>query len=258
MIQIDVPYSGTPGASAIDRAIDVLFELHSSGSARGVTEIARAAALPKSTTHRLLQALRGRGLAEVDDRGRYRPGVALLVLGARSLGMDPRVAAARPALERLAKQLGETAFLVGDHARRLIVLDRVEGAGIVRAAPPLGGEVPLHATAAGRLYLAFAPGAVVLPSGRLTRFEASTPSDRRTLVERVELARTRGWDVNLDEWVDGLSVVSVPIRPRGEMCAALAVATSTSRMRVLGIERVAAEASAVALDVEERLGGDAP
>ena len=56
--------------------------------------------------------------------------------------------------EAAAAQYGETFFLVSARARRLVVLDKAEGTGFLRAAPRVGSSVPAHATAVGKLYLA--------------------------------------------------------------------------------------------------------
>lgn len=115
----------------------------------GVTDLGRALGLPKSSAHRLLAALAKRGLVDRDDRDRYRPGIALLALGLGVLDSEPIVAAARQVLEAGARDLGETHFLVGARGGRLLVLDKAEGSGFLRASPQVGSSVPVHATAVG-------------------------------------------------------------------------------------------------------------
>jgi len=156
--------------TTVEKAVDVLFHLHSESGARGVTEISRALGVPKSSTHRLLSALSRRALLEKDDRGRYRPGVGLVALGLGALDREPVVAAARAVLEAEAHALEETVFLVTARAGRIIVLDKAEGSGFLRAAPRVGAAVPVHATAVGKLYLAFGAGAIATPRGTLERF----------------------------------------------------------------------------------------
>ena len=112
-----------------------------------MTAIGRALGLPKSSAHRLLTALSRRGLVEQDGRGRYRPGIGLVALGLGALEREPVVVAARPVLEQEAGALGETFFLVAARAGRLVVLDKAEGNGFLRAAPRVGSSVPVHATA---------------------------------------------------------------------------------------------------------------
>lgn len=217
-----MPEAGT--ALTVEKAVDVLFELHARPEAGGVSELGRALGLPKSSVHRLLSALGRRGLVEKDERGRYRPGLALVALGLGALEREPVVAAARPILEREAEALGETLFLAAARAGRISVLDKAEGAGFLRAAPRVGSEVPADTTAVGKLYRAFAPDEVDAP-------RADPPAD--------------AWAENRDEWVPGLTALAAPIWLHGRMIAALALAGPTARItesqiRSLGPRVVAA------------------
>jgi IclR family acetate operon transcriptional repressor len=209
----------------------------------------------KSSAHRLLAALGRRGLVERDDRGRYRPGIGLVALGLGALEREPVVAAARPVLEAEAERLGETVFLVAARAGRLRVLDKAEGSGFLRAAPRVGAVVPAHATAVGKLFLAFAEDAVPAPSGRLEAFTPQTRTRRRDLAAEVDRARRDGFAVNRDEWIPGLSVVAAPVITRERMAAAVAIAAPSPRLGALGVEQVARAAVAAGRRVAARLEG---
>jgi len=218
----------------VDNAVDVLFALHAEPAAKGVTALSRVLGLPKSSTHRLLATLARRGLVERSEGGRYRPGIGLVALGLGALEREPLCAAARDVLEQQAAALGETVFLVAARAGRLVVLDKAEGTGFLRAAPRVGAVVPAHATAVGKLYLGFAPEQLELPPGEAERFTAHTLRSRRAIARAAREARDAGHAENRDEWIDGLSVVAVAIFARGELRGALAVAASTPRMQELG------------------------
>jgi DNA-binding IclR family transcriptional regulator len=237
----------------VDKAIDILLALASAPAAQGVTALGRSLNQPKSSTHRLLATLTRRGLVERDEGGRYRPGMALVALGVGALERDPLWVAARPVLEEEARSLGETVFLVAARAGRLVVLDKVEGTGFLRAAPQVGSDVPVHATAVGKLFLAFAPDRVA-PDPDRPRFTDRTLS-KRDLAAAVAEARERACAENRDEWIEGLSVVAAPITCRGDLHGALAVAASTPRLRELGTERVIRCAQAAAARVGARLEG---
>jgi DNA-binding IclR family transcriptional regulator len=219
--------TGTSGTGTVEKAVDVLFHLHEQADARGVTEIGRALSLPKSTAHRLLASLSRRGLVERDDRGRYRA------------------------------ELVETAFLTAARGGRIVVLDKVEGGGFLRASPSIGAEVPVHATAVGKLQLAFAPDAVTLPRGRLAPFTGSTLTNRTALERDVRVARRRGWAANRDEWQPGLSVLAAPVLRSGRLEAAIAVAAPTARLRPEDASRVVEHITAAARRVADRLAGRA-
>ncbi len=238
--------------TTVDKAIDVLFHLHAEPAPRGVTAIGRALGLPKSSAHRLLSVLARRGLVERDERGAYRPGIGLVALGVGALHAEPVVAAAAPVLQSEAEAIGETVFLVAARAGRIVVLDKAEGTGFLRASPRVGASVPVHATAVGKLYLAFAPDAVSLPDGPLEKLAGRTRASRRALDREVREARERGHARNTDEWIPGLSAVAAPVLRGDEMLAAVAVAGATERMRSLdGLEE---RAVAAASRIAKRLG----
>jgi len=241
--------------TTVEKAVDVLFHLHAESAAQGVTAVGRALGLPKSSTHRLLSALARRGLVERDERGRYRPGIGLVALGLGALGSEPVVAAARPVLEAEADALEETVFLVAARAGRLVVLDKAEGSGFLRAAPRVGSSVPVHATAVGKLYLAFGDGVVETPAGVFERFSSRTATDAGALSREVDRAASLGFAENREEWIPGLRVVAAPILVSGRMLGALAVAATTPRMQTLGGRVVARRAVAAADRVAARLEG---
>lgn len=243
--------------SSVEKALDVLFHVSAAGSA-GVSEIARALALPKSTAHRLLAALVRRALVERDPGGRYRPGVKLLALGLAVLEREPIVAAARPILEAEAEAIGETLFLAAARAGRIVVLDKVEGTGFLRAAPRIGSDVPVHATAVGKLYLALAPEAVTLPGGALPRFTGRTPTARAALEREVARARRRGFAVNREEWVPGLAVIAAPVLAGGRMLATIALAAPSVRLPVAKTDATARRLVAAAQRIGAALAGRTP
>jgi DNA-binding IclR family transcriptional regulator len=247
--------AGAEPATSIEKALDVLFALHRAAEACGVSQVARALGLPKSSAHRLLAALARRGLVERDELGRYRPGIGLVALARGALDREPVVAAARPVLEAEAEALGETVFLVGGRGGRLLVLDKAEGTGFLRAAPSVGAVVPVHATAVGKLYLAFGAEQVAWPAGSLEPFTPRTPASREALEREVARARKRGFAENREEWIPGLAVVAAPISAGGRLCGALCVAAPAARLEHLGRDAVARRALAAAARISGRLEG---
>ena len=248
--------AASEAAGTVEKAIDVLFHLHAEAAPRGVTEIGRALGMPKSSTHRLLAALGRRGLVERNERGRYRPGIGLVALGLGALEREPVVVAARPVLEAEAEALGETVFLVAARAGRLVVLDKAEGTGFLRAAPRVGSSVPPHATAVGKLFLAFAPELVAAPEQPLERFTQRTAVDPIALEREVALARERGFAENREEWIPGLAVVAAPVTSGGRLLGAIAVAAPAPSFEALGRAQVVRRTREAAARVAARLEGN--
>lgn len=216
-------------SSAVDKALDVLFLVGTSAQPQGVSEIGRALGLPKSSAHRLLAALKRRDLVEQDASGRYRAGAGLLGL----TGGQAWLRAARPALEQGARALGETFFYVSARDGALVVLDKVEGTGMLRGSPAVGGVVPVHATAVGKLYLAFAPGSVRLDDP-LPRYTARTIVEPERLEREVRRARAQRTALSHAEWIDGLSVAAAPVFDGERLIGAVCAAVPSVRLTELG------------------------
>jgi len=234
------------GAPPVEKALDVLFHLHAAGTPLGLTEIGRDLDLPKSSCHRLLASLVDREVVERDERGRYRPGLALLSLGLGAQAHEPVVRAARPVLESEAAEFGETVFLVARRRDRLRVLDKCEGSGFLRAAPEVGDVVPGDVTAAGCLYRVFVDQA---DAG-----QAQWPEDS----EEARILE-RGYATNRDAWIEGLSVLAVPIWQasaggRREMVAALALGSASACFQSLGEAAIAKRLLVAADGIHQRLG----
>jgi IclR family acetate operon transcriptional repressor len=123
----------------------------------------------------------------------------------------------------------------------------------------VGSSVPVHATASGKLFLAFAPEALAPAADELERFTPRTPADAAALAREVAQARKRGWAANREEWIPGLSVLAAPVRVAGgtRLAAVVAVAASAPRMRALGEAEVAKRTLAAAARIAARLEGRA-
>ncbi len=238
--------------TTVDKALDTLFALAEQRLPQRLSDLARLVGLPRSSTHRLLAPLVRRGLVEQDERGRYRVGYGLMALGLGVADREPLALAARPVLEAAAEDVGETLFLVVARAGRLIVIEKAEGHGFMRAAPRLGASVPVHATAVGKLFLAFDPDAVTLDKQR--RFTAATPTSRKALAAAVATAREQRWAVNEEEWQAGLAVAAAPVFVHERLVGAVALALVAARYRELGtaalVRRVRHAAEGVALRLE--------
>lgn len=226
-------------STTVDKALDLLFHLHGSPEPQGVTAIARAFGVPKSGVHRLLNSLLRKGLVEQAEDGRYGVGFGLVALGLGALRRDPLAAAAKPVLTERAAKMGETHFVIAARGGELVVLEKAEGAGFLRAAPTVGSAIPQDVTAAGKLFAAFAPD------------ELSSSS--RPEACAVEEARRQRWAANFDAWIPGLSVVAAPVIVRGQLEGVLALAAPSSRIDHPSIGGVVAGVVSAASQIASRL-----
>lgn len=129
----------------------------------GVSQVAEALDVPRSSAHELLASLVDTGLLSAPARGRYRIGwrVVELCEVLRS-GFDLRAAAA-PVLQALTHRTGETTNLGALDHGQVIHLDKVSAKQMVSVAGlPVGSRVLPHGSAMGKAMLACLPDEEVI------------------------------------------------------------------------------------------------
>lgn len=200
--------------------------------AMDLPQAARALAVPRSTAYRLLRSLEAGGLLVYDaPRQSYRLSLTMARMGQVALaGVDLRLVA-RPYLQRLVAETGESAFLLVVEGRSAVVIDTVASDAPLRLTYPVGTPWPLHAGASNKVLLAHLPAEIMagVLSGPLPSVTPRTLTDSSRL--RAELARIRrqGFAHSVGELTPGIVGVAVPVLSGGQLLGALAVAGPVSR-----------------------------
>ena len=188
----------------------MLDELAEEPGELGTNELARRIGVNPSTASRLLATLEAARLVEqVPASGRYRLGLRLLELGNAALGRLDLRALARPHLEALVDETGETATLSAPGERDAVTVDFALSSSSVQSVARIGRPSVAHATAAGKVLLAF--GDVPLPGGELERFTRRTITDPKKLAAAVERVREQGWADAAGERERDLNAIAAPI-----------------------------------------------
>jgi IclR family transcriptional regulator, acetate operon repressor len=207
------PGSRRSGSQSLERAIAVLDCFTRAGRALGVSRVAEETGLKVSTAHRLMRALRDAGLLAQDERTeRYHLGPALVAMGRRaelSLGFDRL----EPELRELSERTGESINVGTRVGNEILVVLHLPSSRSLRFDQPVGSRVPLHASAMGKVLLAFADDAAteVAALGDLDRFTEATITSTRALLEDLAEIRRRGWAVNDGERDPGVRTIGVPL-----------------------------------------------
>ena len=243
----------TRRVAAVERAAAVLDAL-AKGGELGTNELARRTGLHPSTVSRLLATLADAGLAEhVAATGRYRLGLRLLELGNVVLARLDLREVARPHLRALVDDTGETATLSAPGDPDAITVDFVLSASSVQSVARVGRPSIAHATATGKVALAF--GDVAPPAGPLQAYSEKTIVDRVALTREVKRVRGRGWAQAVGEREDDLNAIAAPVYgSRGELAAVLGVQGPSSRFGEEAMQRALAPLLARAAAVSDALG----
>jgi IclR family acetate operon transcriptional repressor len=224
------------GTQAIDRAAQLLTLVLDSEHPLGVSDLASAAELPKSTASRLVSSLERHGLVRRNGaRGKVGPGPAILRFAHRGVVDRNLVELCQAPLEAVAEISGETVNLAVPGPAGVEHLAQVESRHFLGTGQWVGRTVDYHTTAVGKVLVAF--GAAELPAGRLRRVAPATIVDRGVLAAELERVREDGFAIAVDELEDGLTALAAPVHgPTSDVIAALSISGPTLR---LAPERVA-------------------
>ncbi len=239
--------------AAVERALAVLDAVADLEDA-GTNAVARHAGVNASTASRLLATLVEGGLVRhVEATGRYRLGARLVQLGNASLaGLDLRELA-RPQLVSLAAETGETSTLSVPGDPDAVTVDFVQSPASVQSVARLGRPSVAHATATGKVALAF--GAVALPPGPLQRYTSATVVERATLERELATVRREGVARALGEREADLHAVAAPVTDaQGDLVAVIGVQGPATRFVGPALDRAARNLVVAAGVVSRALG----
>ncbi len=247
----DLPSRGT---TAIDRGAELLVRVLDADQPVGLTELASASGIPKSTASRLVSALERQGLVQQDgERGRLRPGPAILRVAERGLLERSLVELARPALDALSQASGETINLAVPGPRGVEHVAEVEGRHFLGAGQWVGRTVDYHCTAVGKIFMAY--GRVSVPTRPPASLTPHTITDPIGLRAALESVRREGFAEAIDELEIGLAAIAAPVRGGiGQVVAALSISGPTTRMTTERIAELRPILIKEAADLSRRLG----
>ncbi len=253
-----MPRASRPGSrrvAAVERAVAVLEAL--ADGELGTNDVARRAGVDPSTASRQLATLAAHGLVEhAPESGRYRLGLRLVELGNLVLGRLDLRELARPHLRALVEETGETATLSVPGERDAITIDFVQSPRSVRSVAQLGRPSVGHATATGKVVLAFARAGAAEAAGSLRAFTPRTIVDPAVLERELERVRASRLARAVDEREPGLSAIAAPVLGRGhELVAILGVQGPSHRFRGDALDRAVRPLRAAAAALSQALGG---
>ncbi|MFD4785503.1 IclR family transcriptional regulator [Streptomyces sp. NPDC058459] len=199
------------------RTVELLEHFAGRPGMHSLADVREAVGYPKSSLYMLLRTLVELGWVETDATGtRYGIGVRALLAGTSYLDGDEVVAAARPALDRLADDTTETVHLARLDGTSVVCLATRRSRHHLRPFTRVGRRLPAHSTSLGKALLATHTDDQVralLPE-KLPSLTEHTVTDREALIEELHRVREQGHAEDREENTLGLRCfgVAVPYR----------------------------------------------
>lgn len=220
---------------SVDNALRLILMLQEDGFVR-LSRAADELGVARSTAHRLLGTLVGRGFAVQDEQRRYLKGPALSSAGTRPAGSSRLRDRAREHLTSLCSASGETVHLMVLEGTQVRFVDSVEATQALRIGSRIGTVLPAHLTSGGRAMLAD------LPRDELETLYRGVPDGPHLsqLVRILSTVRQRGYATNAGETERGVTAVGVRVRAKDRRTvAALTVSAPSLRLPSARIPAVA-------------------
>jgi IclR family transcriptional regulator, KDG regulon repressor len=216
------------------KALDVLECIAFSGQSLSAPEVAERCGLTRPTTYRLISTLAARGYVASGQDGRYRLGTKMLSLSKRLIEHAQLPQLARPDLEALCENAGESVHLGVLEDIEVLYVDKVESVLAARMYSVVGSRNPLHCTSLGKAILAFLPEterSMLLGRINYTERTPNTITSRAHLELHLEQVRAQGFAVDDVENEEGIRCVGVPVLGNsGLPIAAVSVSGPVVRM----------------------------
>jgi DNA-binding IclR family transcriptional regulator len=203
-----------PGTvQSIERAAAILRMLAGGPGRLGLSEIARSLDLAKGTTHGILRTLQGVGFVEQDrSSGQYQLGAALLHLGTSYLDINELRSRSINWADPLAARSGEAVRIGTVLEGQVLIVHHVFRPDDTFQTLDVGSLLPLHATALGKVLLAYRAG---IPTTDLSVYTRKTIVRPRELALALEHVREGGWAADVEELTLGQAAIAAPIRGYG-------------------------------------------
>lgn len=221
-------------AGTVGKALNVLDQVAAFGRPVKFSELLESSEYPKATLYRLLRSLVQQGMLSFDnDSGAYALGVRLVRLAHQAWKTASLAPVARPYLDALSLEIGETVHLAQlDHAQVLYV-DKRNAAVPVEMYSQAGKVGPVYCTGVGKAMLAWSridAQTRIIEQQSYHKFTDNTLTSRRALRAELDIICSRGFAFDNEEHEPGIICVALPILSQGgEVLGGLSVTSTTAR-----------------------------
>lgn len=218
----------------VGKALEILDSVAAFGRPVRFSDLLEKSPYPKATLYRFLQTLTNQGMLSYDDeRGSYSLGIRLMRLAHGAWSNASLAPIARPFIEKLAEQVGETVHLAQLDSGQVLFVDKIQKTDRFDTLARVGQVAPAYCTGVGKAMLAFlAPKRlqIVLRQQAYFKYAPATHTTAESLVAELETIRVAGIAFDREEHEQGIHSIAAPVlSSNGRIIGAISIATSTSR-----------------------------
>lgn len=244
---------------ALERGLDVLDTLIGRQDGLTYKEMLSILDIPRPSIFRLLHELHERDYVRQDPHTkRYFLGFKALLMSSVVLkGLDVHMKA-RPIMQGLVYQTGESVELAVPDDEGLLILDKIEGQGQMHVSAIIGRIYSfLHTISHGKIFIAWMGEEEMdacLKKGLAKRTE-KTITDIKIFKGQLEQIRKDGYAFDIEEAMHFISRCSAPIfNHEGKVVAAIGVAIPSFRFDPAQKDTMGQRVKLAALQISKQMG----
>lgn len=247
-------------AKTVQKALDVLQVFIDSKGEVSLSDISKSSGLSAGTIYRILSVLRKNGyIIPGDNRGKYLIGTKFLEFSNIVKSTLKIEDVARPFMQKLQQLSNESVHISRSNGTQMSYLEIIHSSQVLRIVPVIGVDVPLHCTAAGKVFLAQLERKeferLFKRGKRLESYTSNTITDIDELSKQLEKVREDGVAVDREECVPGVTDVAAPIMDSdGKLVACLGTFLPTPRATDEKIAMMISMVKDCALEISRALG----
>ena len=225
------------GTQAVDRAADLLVEVLKSEKPVTFSYLTNKSGLAKGTASRLISALERNGLLQRNKKGEIETGITINQFASRISSINRLVSKLQPLMRQIGNETGETISLAISGNDAVENIAQIDAKYLLSSRNWIGQKVPYHASAAGKVLLAFQN--IDISKIKLDKLTNSTIVSKADLENEISKVRNNNYAVIIDELEMGLVAISVPVKNETEeVIAALSVSGPSARLNQQKIQEI--------------------
>ncbi|MEE9367980.1 MAG: IclR family transcriptional regulator [Pontiella sp.] len=241
----------------LGKACDVLKLISNTPGGCLLKDISTELAIPRTTALRITETLLNANFLARTENGKFTLGTSLAQLGVKALDQLDIRGFARPVLQALSVDTGESSHLAMLNSDKSMLVEVADSPHPVRIASRPGTLVELHCSSTGKVFLAFS-----IPEPRefcktlkFTPHTKNTDSSVADVLASIKQTRKVGYAMDEEEYVLGVRCIAAPVtNAYGKTIAAVGITASTSTFTKAKIRTMSVKIKAVASEISASMG----
>lgn len=243
---------------SLERGMEALFFLAKRKNA-GVTEVAEALRVNKSTAFRMLETLMAFNVVAQDSTtAKYKLGPGILRLSDQLVKNLNIISVAKPHMIRVVEDTGESSHLCMLSNDNAVVIEQILASSRLTVNAKIGNSEPLYCSSVGKCLLAHCEEEKresIISMIDFVRYTGNTIMDRESLMKELDDIAKKGYAVDDCEMSDEIMCIAAPVyNHSGSVLYSVGISGPKARIKEKKVKALAEKLMHITGKISEQLG----